>query len=184
LGNHSKKKSFLFKERDEIKRQEFLSRLESIPFEKRVWVGEEVERPYGRAPRGNRVYGERSGKIRHSRTTVIAAYRQKKTEAPFRFRGHTNTAVFNTGVEGCLVPVLEEEDWVILDNRAFHKSPQTRKAIEAKGAHILFLPPYSPDLNDIEHLWATLKARIRKDKYQISNFYKISTKTSRAIVKI
>ena len=111
------------------------------------------------------------GKLRHPRTTVIAAYRQKKTEAPFRFRGHTNTAVFNTGVEGCLVPVLEGEDWVILDNLAFHKSPQTRKSIEAKGAHILFLPPYSPDLNDIEHLWATLKARIRKDKYQYPEFF-------------
>lgn len=177
LGNHSKKKSFLFKERDEDKRQEFLSRLASIPFEKRVWVDEcgveeEVERPYGRAPRGKRVYGERSGKIRHSRTTVIAAYRQKKIEAPFRFKGHTNTAVFHTWVEGCLVPVLEEEDWVILDNGAFHKSPHTRKAIEDKGAHVLFLPPYSPDLNDIEPQWATLKARIRKDKYQSSSFLK------------
>lgn len=175
LRDYSKKKSFLFKERDNEKRQEFLCRLESIPFEKRVWVDEcgvdeEVERPYGRAPRGKRVYGERSGKIRHSRTTVIAAYRQKKMEAPFRFKGHTNTVVFHTWVEGCLVPVLEKEDWVILDNGAFHKSPQTRKIIEAKGAHVLFLPPYSPDLNDIEPQWATLKARIRKDKYQSSSF--------------
>ena len=130
-------------------------RLASIPFEKRVWVDEcgveeEVERAYGRALRGKRVYDERSGNIRHSRTTVIAAYRQKKIEAPFRFKGHTNTVVFNTWVEDCLVPVLEEGDWIILDNGSFHKSSRTRKVIEDKGAHILFLPPYSPDLNDIE----------------------------------
>jgi transposase len=59
---------------------------------------------------------------------------------------------------------------MILDNGAFHKSPQTRKAIEEKGTHILFLPPYSPDLNEIEPQWANLKARIRKDKYTASNF--------------
>lgn len=133
-------------------------------------VEEEVERLYGRAVRGRRVYGERSGKIRHARTTVIAAYRQKKIEAPFRFKGHTDTAVFNAWVEGCLLSNLEEEDWVIMDNGSFHKSPQTRKIIEEKGAHLLFLPPYSPDLNDIEPQWASLKARIRKNKYHSSNF--------------
>lgn len=147
----------------------------SIPPDKRLWVDEcgveeEGDRLYGRAVRGRRVYGERSGKIRHARTTVIAAYRQKKIEAPFRFKGHTNTSVFNAWVRKCLVPTLKKDVWVILDNGAFHKSPQIRKAIEEKGAHILFLPPYSPDLNKIEPQWANLKARIRKDKYSASNF--------------
>ena len=127
---------------------------------------EEVERPYARAPRGKRVYGEKSGKIRHARTTVIAAYRQQKMEAPFRFKGHTNTAVFHKWVERCLAPVLAKDDWVILDNGSFHKSTKTKEAIEAKGAHLLFLPPYSPDLNDIEPQWATLKSNIRKNKYR------------------
>ena len=91
-------------------------------------------------------------------------------EAPFRFKGHTNTTVFNVWITECLSSVLKTDDWVILDNGAFHKSPQTRKAIEDKGANLLFLPPYSPDLNEIEPQWENLKARIRKDKYKTSNF--------------
>lgn len=149
--------------------------MDSIPPDKRIWIDEcgveeEVERPYGRSLKGNRIYGERSGKVRHARTTVIAAYRRKKMKAPFRFKGHTNTTVFNVWITECLSSVLKTDDWVILDNGAFHKSPQTRKAIEDKGANLLFLPPYSPDLNEIEPQWANLKARIRKDKYKTSNF--------------
>jgi len=175
VQDYAKRKTFLFKERDKIRRQEFLGLLASLPADKRLWVDEcgveeEAERPYGRALKGKRVYSERSGKIRHARTTVIAAYRQKKIEAPFRFKGHTNTAVFNAWVGQCLVPVPKKDDWVILDNGAFHKSPQTRKAIEEQGAHLLFLPPYSPDLNEIEPQWANLKARIRKDKYSTTDF--------------
>jgi transposase len=155
-----------------------LTQLESIPEEKRIWtdecgIEEEVERYYGRCARGERLHADRSGKTRHCRTTVIAAYRQKKLEAPFRFKGHTNTTVFNTWVQRCLVPLLNPDDWVILDNGAFHKSPHAKKAIEDKGAHILFLPPYSPDLNDIEPQWASLKARIRKAKYKSDDFFNI-----------
>lgn len=133
-------------------------------------VEEEVERLYGRTAKGKRVYGDVSGKVRHRRTTVIAAYRHKKIQAPFRFKGHTNTTVFNTWVEQCLAPTLEEGHWVILDNGAFHKSLHARKFIEEKGAHLLFLPPYSPDLNEIEPQWATLKSRLRKEKYKHENF--------------
>lgn len=78
--------------------------------------------------------------------------------------------IFNLWVQHCLVPVLAKGDWVILDNGAFHKSPQTQKLIEDVGAHLLFLPPYSPDLNKIEPQWANLKARLRKDTGIPSNF--------------
>jgi len=122
-----------------------------------VAVEEEVERAYGGADRGKRVYGDISGNNRHCRTSIIAAYHQKKLQAPFRFKGHTNTTVFNTW----LVPLLVAGQIVILDNGAFHKSLQTRKIIEAAGAHLLFLPSYSPDMNKIEPQWAKLKARIR-----------------------
>lgn len=101
---------------------------------------------------------------------MIAAYRQKKLEAPFRFKGYTDINIFNIWVQHCLVPVLTKGDWVILDNGAFHKSPQTQKLIEDVGAHLLFLPPYSPDLNKIEPQWATLKARLRKDRGTPLNF--------------
>ena len=68
------------------------------------------------------------------------------------------------------MPVLNKGDWVILDNGAFHKSPQTQKQIEGKGSHLLFLPPYSPDFNKIAPQWANLKARLRKDRSTVSNF--------------
>ena len=116
------------------------------------------------------MYADRSGKTRHARTTVIAAYRQKKLEAPFRFKGYTDISIFNIWVQHCLVPVLTKDDWVILDNGAFHKSPQTQKLIEEAGAYLLFLPPYSPDLNKIEPQWATLKTRLRKDRANPLNF--------------
>jgi transposase len=109
-------------------------------------------------------------RLRHSRTTVIAAYRQNKIEAFFRFKRPTNTEVFNYWVNQYLIPILEKDDWVILDNAAFHKSPQTKMAVEAKGAHLLFLPPYSPDLNKIEHQWARLKAGLRGNKYNSPDF--------------
>lgn len=137
---------------------------------KRVFVDEcgieeEVERVYGRSLKGVRIYDDMSGKKTHNRMSVIAAYTQKKIIAPFLFKGYTNTDVFDTWVERCLVPVLEEGQTVILDNATFHKSSTTRHNIEAVGAKLLFLPPYSPDMNKIESQWAILKSRLRKAKY-------------------
>jgi transposase len=68
------------------------------------------------------------------------------------------------------VPVLIAGQIVILDNAAFHKSPRIRDSIEATGAKLVYLPPYSPDLNKIEPQWATLKARLRKDKRKYPEF--------------
>jgi transposase len=75
-------------------------------------------------------------------------------------------------VETCLIPVLIAGQIVILDNAAFHKAPNIRRKIEAAGASVLFLPPYSPDMNKIEPQWAVLKARLRKSKYRQRNFLK------------
>jgi transposase len=140
-----------------------------------VWVDEcgveeNTERPYGWSSKGSRVYGEISGNQSHNRTSVIAAYIQKKIMAPFRFKGYTNAKVFEIWVEMCLLPVLVAGQIVILDNATFHKSPNIQRKIESVGARIMFLPPYSPDLNKIEHQWAVLKMRLRKTKYQSENF--------------
>lgn len=98
------------------------------------------------------------------------AYVQRKIVAPFRFKGYTNGDVFETWVERCLIPVLEKGQTVILDNATFHKSSTIRHKIEAVGASLLFLPPYSPDMNKIEPQWAVLKSKIRKAKYKHENF--------------
>lgn len=124
-------------------------------------MDERLYREYGRALRGREVPGEVSGK-RMERISVIAALREKKMIAPFRFEGYCDTLVFNTWIEGCLLAELEPGDVVVLDNASFHQSPRTRELIESKGARLLPLPTYSPDLNPIENYWAIGKARIRK----------------------
>ena len=175
FGHNTKKKSFLYKERNEPQRQEFLEDLADIPDDQLVWVDEcgveeNTERLYGWAVKGNRVYGEISGKYTHNRISVIAAYIHKKLMAPFRFKGYTNTRVFETWVERCLLPLLIAGQIVILDNAAFHKSLNIQRKIESVGARVIFLPPYSPDINKIEPQWAVLKARLRKVKYQHDSF--------------
>ena len=65
-------------------------------------------------------------------------------------------------IQGLVIPSLRPGQVVIMDNATFHKSPQTRKLIEQAGYHLLFLPPYSPDLNPLETFWANLKNKINE----------------------
>ena len=75
-----------------------------------------------------------------------------------------NTNAFETYVEHVLAPTVRPGDWVICDNLSAHKSAFTRLLIEARGAHMIFLPPYSPDLNPIELCWSKVKTALRRAK--------------------
>ena len=77
-------------------------------------------------------------------------------------QGATNALVFGGFIEHFLVPVLRPGDIVVMDTLSSHKSPAVRQAIEAAGASLLYLPPYSPDFNPIEMAFAKLKALLRK----------------------
>lgn len=92
---------------------------------------------------------------------MIAGLLGKKLIAPWMFEGYTDADVFNTWVEKVLLPELPPGYTVILDNARFHQSAKTVELIESAGCKILFLPPYSPDLNPIEEWWAILKAKIK-----------------------
>jgi transposase len=94
--------------------------------------------------------------------TFIAGLRCYGLTAPFVVDRPMNRRIFETYVETQLAPTLEKGDVVILDNLPAHKSPAAEKAIRARGAWILFLPPYSPDLNPIEMAFSKLKAHLRK----------------------
>ena len=94
--------------------------------------------------------------------TFLAALRHDRIDAPWVFDGPINAEVFRTYVEQVLVPTLHPVDIVILDNLGSHKAPEIRTAIRAAGAKLLFLPPYSPDLNPIEQVFAKLKHLLRK----------------------
>ena len=93
--------------------------------------------------------------------TIVAALRPHALTAPAVFDGPIDKASFRAYVEQVLVPTLQRGDVVVLDNLAVHKQPEVRAAIEAVGAQIRFLPPYSPDFNPIEMAFAKLKAFMR-----------------------
>jgi transposase len=115
----------------------------------------------GRAPRGKRL---RVGIPRgHWKTTTfVAGLRLTGMMAPFVVDGPMNRSAFLAYVGQVLVPELKRGDVVILDNLPAHKGSRVREAIEAAGASLLYLPPYSPDFNPIENAFAKLKALLRK----------------------
>lgn len=120
-----------------------------------------MARRRGRAPRGERLVG----KIPHGHwktTTFVAGLRSTALTAPCVIDGPMNGNAFLAYIEQVLAPTLKPGDIVVLDNLSAHKVPGVRQAIEAAGAMLLYLPPYSPDFNPIEQLFAKLKALLRK----------------------
>jgi len=120
-----------------------------------------MARVYGRAPRGQRLIGS----VPHGHwqtSTFLAALRHDAITAPCVIDGPINGQTFQAWVEQFLVPTLAVGDIVIMDNLGSHKGAAVRAAIEDVGAKLLFLPPYSPDLNPIEQVFAKLKALLRK----------------------
>src|ERR1019366_9180919 len=115
----------------------------------------------GWAPRGQKLLAKvRQG---HWRTlTFLAALRSNRIEAPCVIDGPINGESFLAHVEQVLVPTLKPGDIVIIDNLGSHKGSAVRRAIRAAGARLFFLPPYSPDLNPIEQVFAKLKTLLRK----------------------
>ncbi len=154
-----------YKERDEKKRELFLAELKAYPEEARVFVDESginsyFHRLYGWSKRGTQVFGEACGK-RFARESFVAAKNGSRVFAPLCFQGTCNTKLFNAWVERFLVAELKPGQVVIMDNATFHKSEDTRRLIEKAGCRLLFLPPYSPDLNPIEKFWAYFKSKVR-----------------------
>jgi len=116
---------------------------------------------YGRGPKGQRVDG--IAPHGHWRTTTfVAALRHDRITAPCVFDGPINGDCFKAWTEQALAPTLEPGDIVILDNLSSHKVAGIRTAIKARGATLVYLPPYSPDLNPIEQVFAKLKHLLRK----------------------
>jgi transposase len=94
--------------------------------------------------------------------TFLAALRSDRIDAPCVFDGPINGERFRAYIEQALVPTLKPGDVVIMDNLGSHKGAAVRRAIRHAGAKLFFLPPYSPDLNPIEQVFAKLKTLLRK----------------------
>jgi transposase len=126
-----------------------------------TWATTNMARRYGRAPRGERVIA--SVPHGHWKTsTFVAGLREDAITAPLVIDGAMNGETFRAYVEQFLAPTLAHGDIVIMDNLSSHKVAGVREAIEARGASLIYLPPYSPDLNPIEQAFAKLKALLRK----------------------
>ena len=125
-----------------------------------TWATTAMTRLRGRAPRGHKLHAA----VPHGHwktTTVVAGLRQGGLVAPLVLDGAINGAAFLAYVEQFLAPALAPGDVVIMDNLASHKVRGVREAIEARGASLLYLPPYSPDLNPIELVFSKLKRLLR-----------------------
>lgn len=126
-----------------------------------TWVKTNMAPLRGWGPRGQRL----QARVPHNHwktLTFVAALRADRVEAPWVIDGPINGELFALYVEKVLVPTLAAGDIIILDNLGSHKGKDVRQAIRKAGAHLLFLPPYSPDLNPIEQLFAKLKHLMRK----------------------
>jgi transposase len=121
----------------------------------------DMARRYGRSPCGQRLIAA-VPQGHWKTTTFIAGLKQSGIVAPLVLDGPMTGPAFRAYVEQVLAPALEPGDVVVLDNLTAHKLAGVRQAIAAAGASILYLPPYSPDLNPIEQLFAKLKAFLRK----------------------
>jgi transposase len=126
-----------------------------------TWASTNMTRRHGRCARGLRLLAP----VPHGHwktTTLIAGLRTTGIVAPYVLDGPINATVFRAYVEQVLAPTLQSGDILILDNLSSHKVAGVREAVEAKGARVLYLPPYSPDLNPIEQAFAKLKTLLRK----------------------
>ena len=125
-----------------------------------TWASTNMTRTHGRCPQGQRLVMD----VPHGHwktITFVAALRIDGLTAPTVVDGPMNGDVFVAYVEQQLVRTLKPGDIVVMDNLSSHKRTQVRTAIEAVGARLKYLPPYSPDLNPIENVFSKIKAQVR-----------------------
>ncbi|MBV8486777.1 MAG: IS630 family transposase [Planctomycetaceae bacterium] len=168
LGLPRKKKIPRAEEQDrpdvQERRREFAAKLAGLDPQRLVFVDESgantaMTRTHGRAPVGQRVYTNTPG--RWESITMTCGVRLSGVTAPLAFEGATNTDIFETYVQDVLVPQLKPGDVVIWDNLKPHQSEEAIEAIEAAGATVEPLPPWSPDLTPIEEMVSKVKGAMR-----------------------
>jgi transposase len=164
------------------RREEFVARLGAIPPEKPKFLDESgvttsMTRQWGRAPKGERIAeaGIPSGRSwpmgweatpqgRWQVLTTLGSMSLRGSEAAMTIEEATDGDIFLAYVEQVLCPKLQRGDVVVLDNLSAHKVPGIREKIEFRGAQLIDLPPYSPDLNPIEKAWSKFKQFLRSVK--------------------
>jgi transposase len=165
VENHTQKKTKRYKERNEQRREEFINIISELPKEQVVYVDETgidefLYREYARAPRGEVVYGTVSGK-KFKRVGIVAARCRGEILAPLEYEGTMKSDLFEYWVEHILLPELPSNTVIVMDNASFHRKNTLHTIVKKFDCSLLFLPPYSPDLNPVEIFWAWLKQKLR-----------------------
>ena len=154
----------VYRERSEEKRKVFMRRLKRISAKNLVYADETgiehcLVRKRARAPRGHRVTGKISG-TKFKRTNIVSGLLLGKRAAPFQYSGSTDSALFEHWFENCLLKEIGRNKYIVMDNASFHRKSVLAALAESKKCRVIFLPPYSPDLNPIENKWAWLKHKL------------------------
>lgn len=134
---------------------------ESLVYVDETGIDQCLYREYARSPRGQRVVAKISGK-KFKRTNIVAGICLGEWIAPMEYNGMTDSALFEYWFENCLLKVINSGSIIILDNATFHRKAILAKLAKEHHCDVLFLPPYSPDLNPIERKWAWIKKLLRK----------------------
>jgi transposase len=166
----AKKKSFSASEQQrpdvQAKRRTFLAEVSKIDPDRLVFIDESgcnlaMTPSYGRAPAGQRVCDDKPANW-GGNITVVGAIKNDRVLCHRTIKGAMNRVAFVAYVRELLAPRLYPGDVVVLDNLRPHHAPEVREVIEAAGALILYMPPYSPDLNPIELCWSFVKTWLRR----------------------
>ena len=157
------------------KRNKYLDEIKDIAWDKLVYIDESgiemnIAQDKGWGLVGQILPAQKSGKY-FERTNIVAGLVTNKPIAPFVFNGNCNTELFNRWVEQVLIKELIPGQVVVMDNATFHKSKRTKELIESVGCRVIFLPPYSPDLNPIEKFWANMKRWIKQQIEFFADLY-------------
>ena len=158
---------------DEL-RSIFVETIESYPKYKLYYVDEcgldkYLYREYAYSLRGVPVEGKMSGR-KFKRTNIVAAKCGDKIVAPMTYEGMTDSVLFEHWFENMLLKSIPRYSIIVLDNATFHSKKRLRKLANKTDCDVIFLPPYSPDLNPIENFWAWLKSRLRKILLSFDSF--------------
>ena len=133
----------------------------SIIYVDETGINKYLYREFARAKRGIHIIEKISGK-KFERMNIVSGICGGKWIAPMQYTGTTDSGLFEYWFENCLLKETPNGATIILDNATFHKKSVLPQLAEAIGAKVLFLPPYSPNLNPIEKKWAGLKKMLRK----------------------
>ena len=165
----AQKKSLHAQERDteenRRRRTEFLETIRAIPLEHLIYLDEsgvttQMTRLYARSRDGARIH-EAAPQGHWKMLTILGAMSSRGMIAAMTIEEATDADIFLAYLDHCLCPQLRPGDVVVMDNLSAHKVDGVRERIEAVGAELLYLPPYSPDLNPIEKAWSKLKQLLR-----------------------